>query len=175
MSSEYNNLIMYLLVLGVHFTHSLNTLFLQITNGTNSRKSLGARCALVFQPLAMLIFLVCSAATIAKFVIGEAARLRNILKPVPLPTIESFRCLVLSMVNYFISFVFWTSVVGHDMEACFVAYHCKSSLELNTKTTLAWFILVCMVGYPVMTKFNVLLKAQMTGEAKAKISYRKNK
>lgn len=129
----------------------------------------------LFQPLAMLIFLVCSAATVAKFVIGEAAITEYIeTSPIAYERVLSLFGSV-QMVNYLISFVFWTSVVGHGMEACFVAYQCKSSLELNTKNTLAWFILVCMVGYPVMTKFNVLLKAQMTGEAKAKISYRKNK
>jgi hypothetical protein len=43
------------------------------------------------------------------------------------------------------------------------------------KNTVLWFILVTMVGYPIMTKFNVLLKAQIEGQAKAKMSYRKNK
>lgn len=129
----------------------------------------------LFQSMPMLIFLVFSAATFAKVYIGQD----SITEYIETSPIAYERVIMLlgsvKMVNYLISFVFWTSVIGHGIEACFVAYQCKHSLELNMKNTVLWFILVSMVGYPIMTKFNVLLKAQIEGQAKAKMSYRKDK
>lgn len=129
----------------------------------------------LFKPLAMLILLVCSAATYAKFVIG-GEKIIDYIESSPI-AYERVTSLVgsVEMVNYLISFVFWVSVLGHGTEACFVAYQCKYTLGLSTKNTIAWFVLVTMVGYPIMTTFNVLLKAQLNGEAKWKQSHRKNK
>lgn len=130
----------------------------------------------LFKPLALLILLVCSAATYAKFGIGGAVITEYIeTHPIAYERVTMILGSV-AVVNALISFVFWTSVVGHGIEACFVAYQCKYTLELSTKNTLAWFILVSMVGYPVMTRFNILLKAQLQGEAKGlKSTYSKNK
>lgn len=130
----------------------------------------------LFKPLALLIFIVCSAATIAKFYIGPS----HITEYIETHPIAYERVTMLlgsvDVVNYLISFVFYVSLVGHGIEACFVAYHCKKSLQINTKNTIGWFVLVLMVGYPIMTRFNTLLKAQIGGEAKRRqyIAKKKN-
>jgi len=128
----------------------------------------------LFKPLALLVLLVCGAATITKFAIGGDAVTEYIeTHPIAYERVESLLGSV-QVVNYLISFVFWTSFFGHGIEACFVGYHCKTSLQLSNKNTIMWFILVTMVGFPIMTRFNVLLKAQLSGEAK-KRTYKKNK
>lgn len=130
--------------------------------------------AWLFQPLALLILIVCTAATVAKFYFGPDEITEFIeTHPIALERVETLLGSV-SVVNTLITLVFWTSFAGHLIEACFVAYHCKKSLQVNTTNTVWWFVLTCMVGYPVMNRFNVLLKAQFSGEAKTKSYKKKN-
>ena len=126
----------------------------------------------LFKPMALIILIVCGAATLAKFGFGEHAVTDYIeSSPIAYERVTSMLGSVV-VVNYLISFVFWMSFFGHGIEACFVAYHCKKSLKLNNMNTIMWFILVAMVGYPIMTRFNVLLKAQLSGEAQTKSYYK---
>ena len=47
---------------------------------------------------------------------------------------------------------FYFGIVAHVLEAIYVAYLCQTKLKLNIITTLSWFVVVTMVGYPMTLK-----------------------
>ncbi len=57
-----------------------------------------------------------------------------------------------------VSFKF--AVVAHFLEACYVTHLCKNNLKMNLKSTLSWFLIVSMVGYPMTSTILDFVRVQ---------------
>lgn len=120
----------------------------------------------LFEPVALCILFTCSGAGLAKIAFDDSTIILFVERN------PDVRELLISMfgsttiVPKLISFVCYVTLVGHLSEALFVAYHCKKTMKLGHKNTLMWFILVSLVGFKVMGRFNFLLSAQLNAEEK---------
>ncbi len=52
------------------------------------------------------------------------------------------------------------SIIAHTLEGIYVAYLCLSVLKLKLTSTLAWFYLTCLVGFPSTVRVLRLVKFQ---------------
>lgn len=122
----------------------------------------------LFEPVALCILVTCSGAGLAKIAFDDSTIISFVERNPEVHELLMSMFGSTKMVPKLISFVCYVSLVGHLSEALFVAYHCRKTMKLGHKNTFMWFILVGLVGFKVMGRFNCLLSAQLNAQEKKK-------
>jgi len=65
-----------------------------------------------------------------------------------------------------VSFSFYFSVIAHALEGLYAAFYSRKALKLPWTTALQWFALVLLVGYPIMSEFQQMMKVKRAQKPK---------
>jgi hypothetical protein len=122
---------------------------------------------LITDPLALIILVICSFLGYCTYAFDKTAlidhiqqldRLNNVLENISTGSGASAFALLIYGSWYF-------ALVVHVMEAMYAAYHCRKTLKLKVGNTMLWFVLVSLVGFPIMSKLMRLVNAQLEARA----------
>lgn len=123
---------------------------------------------LLTKPVATIIIVTVTFLTYATIVMG----LDNLTNSIEsMETANQFTTTVFGNAGRFSFLVgasFYFTVVAHLAEAIYVAHHSRKTVKLRYSTTLEWFILVALTGYPITVEFLDLLRIAQTTAAKKK-------
>ena len=106
---------------------------------------------LVIDPLMRTIFGVCILLGLGTFIGREA--LTALIDDTPWAL--SLTQAVFGSSSFFARCVIWSwyfSLAAHTIEAIYTAYQCRTKLKLGTLTTMKWFLLNVVTGFPIMRK-----------------------
>ena len=112
---------------------------------------------LVTKPLALKVLIVCGLVGYGTEILGMEGMLALLEQARP----DGFLATVISnpqMFCYLVMGFWYGAVTVHLCEALWAAYHCVSTLKMNTTATLQWFLVIWAVGYPIFMEFRTLIK-----------------
>lgn len=112
---------------------------------------------LMTKPLALQVLIVLGLAGYGTEILGMEGMLALLEQARP----DGFLATVISNPQMFCYLVmgFWYGVVTvHLCEALWAAYHCVSTLKVDTTATFQWFLMILPVGYPILRVFQSSIK-----------------
>ena len=116
------------------------------------RRALSPKVAwLVIDPVMRTIFGVCILLGTGTFIGREDLTALVDVTPWAHSLVQTF----FGSSSFFARCVIWSwyfSLAAHTIEAVYTAYLCKTKLKLGTLTTMKWFLLNVVVGFPIMRK-----------------------
>ena len=108
---------------------------------------------LVTEPITLIIFSICFAFAYATHILKEDGIVSTLYEsPILIQDlVGKLFCCEYTFASYVQKFWYFT-LVAHIIEGLIAAYICQARLKLSKLTTLKWFVLSSMVGYPISSR-----------------------